>query len=662
MSKLIKLPLLVPFLFFYFMISSCTEIVEPKAPNPSSEIYTGNICFKQTGCNYMIAYLNDSSYILIDDYFNVCNEGDIVEVNTKTHGYDNAYNVTQNKNIKIYVDDLGTSEATALEEWEKACQTDDLYKEKGVVCFQNITCDYTIICLENGGYSLIKDYNKISKEGDIVVGRFESFGIDYAYNITQNKTFSMTVSNLEFSEEVIIAAWEDKCRKDELYKEKGVVYFKSPICDYMIVHLDNGNYSVVKNYYDDSNEGDTLIGKFESVGTDYAYNVTQDRNVRVDVKNYHSSENNALKTWSTSCADSEPFIESGTVYFKSTICDYMIVHLDNGNYSVVENYDNTSNEGDILIGKLETLGNREIYNVTQDRNVRVDVEDYRLSENDALKTWSKSCADSEPYIESGTVYFKSTICDYIVVYLDNGNYSIIENYDNINEEGDIMIGSFQSYGSDDAYNVTQDRNVRIYVEDYRLSENNALKKWSEACVDNDPYIKSGTVCFENTICNYMMICLDNGNYSIGEDYQDICEEGDVLIGRFQRSGTNEAYNITKRKNVRIDVDTWEYSESRAMEKWSEVCVDSEPYIESGTVCLKTYDCDYMIVCLDNGTYSVVEDYQDICNEGDILIGKFQQSSTNEVYNITQGEIIRIDIESSENYEDDAVEKWQEKCE
>ncbi|AFM03743.1 hypothetical protein Fleli_1311 [Bernardetia litoralis DSM 6794] len=392
----IRLSLLITFLSFFFIFSSCTEtvepdITEPETPNPSSEIYTGNICFKRSDCNYIVMCLNDSGYVLIDDYFDACEEGDMVEIKLNKFGYKVAYNLTQNKNIKIYVDNLEFSEDIALEKWEEACQTNNLYKEKGVVCFKNPTCDYIIVCLDNGKYSVVKDYANICEEGDILIGRFEDLGIDYVYNITQNKTFSINVNNLEISETTAREEQEDACQKNELYKDRGTICFKSTICDYMIVCLDNGYYSVIKEYTNTSQEGDILVGEFQGIGDDYAYNITQETNIEINIKTWQPSERRAMEEWEDVCKNNDELLQNGTVCLKTSNCDYMIICLDNGYYSLTKDYHDICQEGDLILGKFTDNNFEEAYNFTRSRTIRIYVEATDNIENNAVEKWNEKC-------------------------------------------------------------------------------------------------------------------------------------------------------------------------------------------------------------------------------------------------------------------------------
>lgn len=81
----------------------------------------------------------------------------------------------------------------------------------------------------------------------------------------------------------------------------------------------------------------------------------------------------------------------------------------------------------------------------------------------------------------------------------------------------------------------------------------------------------GVVCLKIAKCDYMIVCLKNGNYSVVEDYYDKCDEGDVLVGEFQSYGFKDAYNITKDKTCRVYIEDWEYNEKTAIEKYKKKC-------------------------------------------------------------------------------------------
>ena len=48
-------------------------------------------------------------------------------------------------------------------------------------------------------------------------------------------------------------------------------------------------------------------------------------------------------------------------------------------------------------------------------------------------------------------------------------------------KGDIIVGDISSYGFKDVYYPKQDREGRVYVDDYMLSKDRVLEKYSDKC-------------------------------------------------------------------------------------------------------------------------------------------------------------------------------------
>lgn len=81
----------------------------------------------------------------------------------------------------------------------------------------------------------------------------------------------------------------------------------------------------------------------------------------------------------------------------------------------------------------------------------------------------------------GAVCFKIDACEHMIVCLKDGNYSIVQDYYDKCEEDDLLVGDFKSYGWKDAYNLTQDKSIRVYVEDWEYSQESAIEEWKEHC-------------------------------------------------------------------------------------------------------------------------------------------------------------------------------------
>lgn len=63
--------------------------------------------------------------------------------------------------------------------------------------------------------------------------------------------------------------------------------------------------------------------------------------------------------------------------------------------------------------------------------------------------------------------------DYFIVYTENG-YCIVEAYGCCLSEDDIIIGELNSFGFKDVYIKNRERTIRVYVEDYWMSEQKAI--------------------------------------------------------------------------------------------------------------------------------------------------------------------------------------------
>jgi hypothetical protein len=49
------------------------------------------------------------------------------------------------------------------------------------------------------------------------------------------------------------------------------------------------------------------------------------------------------------------------------------------------------------------------------------------------------------------------------------------------DKGDVIVGAYESYGMKTVYDVTADQEIRVWVEDYGLSKDDALEKLMDQC-------------------------------------------------------------------------------------------------------------------------------------------------------------------------------------
>ena len=78
------------------------------------------------------------------------------------------------------------------------------------------------------------------------------------------------------------------------------------------------------------------------------------------------------------------------------------------------------------------------------------------------------------------VYYKSG-CDYFIVETNMG-FALLQWYGGYDpSKGEIVAGDFESFGFKDIYNLSADRETRVWVEDYWLSRSRAIEKYFDKC-------------------------------------------------------------------------------------------------------------------------------------------------------------------------------------
>jgi|JI6StandDraft_1071083.scaffolds.fasta_scaffold1179755_1 hypothetical protein len=72
-------------------------------------------------------------------------------------------------------------------------------------------------------------------------------------------------------------------------------------------------------------------------------------------------------------------------------------------------------------------------------------------------------------------------CDYFICATAD-DYLVLEWYGgNDPDKGDLLVGNFNSYGFVDGYNLTQEKSLKVWVEDYWLSKESAIEKFKDKC-------------------------------------------------------------------------------------------------------------------------------------------------------------------------------------
>jgi len=90
-------------------------------------------------------------------------------------------------------------------------------------------------------------------------------------------------------------------------------------------------------------------------------------------------------------------------------------------------------------------------------------------------------ASGVAYSDNGVIVAYPSGCDYFIADGPKGLY-LLEWYGGYDpSKGDQIFGDLDSYGFKDVYYPNRDREGRIWVEDYLLSEDNAIEQYRDHC-------------------------------------------------------------------------------------------------------------------------------------------------------------------------------------
>ncbi len=81
----------------------------------------GIVCLKIDACDMMIVCLKNGNYSVCEDYYDKCEEDDILVGEFQSYGFKDVYNITRDKSCRVYIEDWETSEESALEELKEEC-------------------------------------------------------------------------------------------------------------------------------------------------------------------------------------------------------------------------------------------------------------------------------------------------------------------------------------------------------------------------------------------------------------------------------------------------------------------------------------------------------------------------------------------------------------
>jgi len=83
-------------------------------------------------------------------------------------------------------------------------------------------------------------------------------------------------------------------------------------------------------------------------------------------------------------------------------------------------------------------------------------------------------------VKGVVVYIKSG-CSYFIVETPLG-YALLEWYGgNTPSRGDVLVGDYESYGMKDIYNITQDSETKVWVDNFWMSKDRVIERYYKKC-------------------------------------------------------------------------------------------------------------------------------------------------------------------------------------
>lgn len=90
-------------------------------------------------------------------------------------------------------------------------------------------------------------------------------------------------------------------------------------------------------------------------------------------------------------------------------------------------------------------------------------------------------ASANAYADKAEVVFYKSGCDYFIAEGLKGYYLLEWHGGYDPSDGDTIIGEISRYGFKKVYYPRQQREGKLYVEDYDLSKDSAIEKWIDKC-------------------------------------------------------------------------------------------------------------------------------------------------------------------------------------
>ncbi len=81
----------------------------------------------------------------------------------------------------------------------------------------------------------------------------------------------------------------------------------------------------------------------------------------------------------------------------------------------------------------------------------------------------------------GVVAYVKSGCSYYIVETTMG-FAILQWFGGSTpSRGDILVGDYESYGMKDIYNITQDSETKVWVDNFWVSKDRVIERYFEKC-------------------------------------------------------------------------------------------------------------------------------------------------------------------------------------
>ncbi len=91
------------------------------------------------------------------------------------------------------------------------------------------------------------------------------------------------------------------------------------------------------------------------------------------------------------------------------------------------------------------------------------------------------CLPAVALAAKGVVVYIKSGCSYYIVETSSG-YALLEWFGGSTpSRGDVLAGDYESYGMKNIYNITQDSETKVWVDNFWMSRDRVIERYFEKC-------------------------------------------------------------------------------------------------------------------------------------------------------------------------------------